>query len=281
MLPYRVMFRRTLLAVATLLLTTQPGVAQSGSKRPPNLPGVRNPGTFQPPPVPQDRVNNYEWTTVTTTDQRKKIPMAMGTVYAPELNVPQEARKEYSEGMHAMAKGEYKTAEEHFKKAAELYPPYSSAFAALGDVYLKEKDTDGAYKAFQQALHLNPNNELALRNLGFLLANDGKLTEAERMLRTAVSVYPLDVESRVMMGYVELRLKHYDAVIATASQFSKSDKKNFPFIHLMSGIALEATGDYKQSAKEYREYLKKSNDLRGQSMAVRGLARLEKRQPHP
>jgi len=219
--------------------------------------------------------------TTTDTQRKPKAPPGAGTLYAPELRIPDAARKEYEAGVHAIGKEKYKAAEEHFAKAAELYPPFSSAFAMLGTTYLKEHDNESAHGAFSQALSLNPNNIMALRNLAYLVMSEGKTEDAERMLRKATALAPLDLESQALLGYAELKMKHYDAALATAKRFSKSDIKKYPFVHLILAIVLEKKGDYRQSAKEYREYLKKSNDLLGQSMAVRGLDRLEKLQAHP
>ena len=48
---------------------------------------------------------------------------------------------------------------------AEFYPKSSATYAALGQAYAKKNDTAGAVKSYEKALELDPNNQIAKRQL--------------------------------------------------------------------------------------------------------------------
>ena len=48
---------------------------------------------------------------------------------------------------------------------AEFYPKSSATYAALGQAYAKKNDTPNAIKSFEKALELDPNNQIAKRQL--------------------------------------------------------------------------------------------------------------------
>jgi hypothetical protein len=51
---------------------------------------------------------------------------------------------------------------------AEFYPKSSATYAALGQAYAKKNDTANAIKSFEKASELDPNNQIAKRQLGQL-----------------------------------------------------------------------------------------------------------------
>jgi hypothetical protein len=48
---------------------------------------------------------------------------------------------------------------------AEFYPKSSATYAALGQAYAKKTDTPNAIKSFEKAVELDPNNQIAKRQL--------------------------------------------------------------------------------------------------------------------
>jgi hypothetical protein len=51
---------------------------------------------------------------------------------------------------------------------AEFYPKSSATYAALGQAYVKKNDTPNAIKSFEKAVELDPNNQIAKRQLDAL-----------------------------------------------------------------------------------------------------------------
>ncbi len=54
---------------------------------------------------------------------------------------------------------------------AEFYPRSSATYAALGQAYAKKSDTQNAIKSFEKAVELDPNNQIAKRQLEQLKAS--------------------------------------------------------------------------------------------------------------
>ncbi len=48
---------------------------------------------------------------------------------------------------------------------AEFYPRSSATYAALGQAYAKKNDTPNAVKSLEKAVELDPNNQIAKRQL--------------------------------------------------------------------------------------------------------------------
>jgi len=53
----------------------------------------------------------------------------------------------------------------------EFYPKSSATHAALGQAYAKKNDTQNAIKSFEKAVELDPNNQIAKRQLEQLKAS--------------------------------------------------------------------------------------------------------------
>ena len=70
-------------------------------------------------------------------------------------------------------------AEEHYTAIVAVAPnDFPEAYYNYGVLLLKQQNLDGAEKAFRKALALGLSNEAVLSNLGFVLEQEGKLSEA-------------------------------------------------------------------------------------------------------
>ena len=177
-------------------------------------------------------------------------------VYAPELSVPEDARANYVTGLQFLQQGKADRAEQAFRKAAELYPKYSSAFNGLGVALRDQNKLGEARAALEQALLINPNNAPAQKNLAGLLLGQGKTDEAEQLLRKATNLQPHEPTGFVMLAYLELALKHYDAAVAASDAMGRKNWNKFPVVHMIRAGALEMNGHPKEAIAEYRAYLK-------------------------
>src|SRR6185312_1888514 len=61
-------------------------------------------------------------------DSAESSPMVSLT----EMNAPTKARDEMQKGMDALSKGDNAKAEQHFEKAAAVYPQYARAYVGQG-----------------------------------------------------------------------------------------------------------------------------------------------------
>ena len=133
---------------------------------------------------------------------------------------------------------------EAYAKAIELRPFYADAHVGLGDARAAKGDTDGAIKAYQQALvynAVNPRVHLSLGKIYF--AEKGLYYEAVNAYKKAIDLDPASVEARMGLGEVyedkglykeaaeeyrrviDLDAKHTGAMYNLAIVYEKTDPR--------------------------------------------------------
>ncbi len=98
------------------------------------------------------------------------------SVDAEALN---ELESMHAKGQTLIAAGQLREALQVYWDIILLEPDDEAAYTNLGNLYLILGDTDQAKDAFQNALHINPENEYALMGLQKIIHPDGNLTAGE------------------------------------------------------------------------------------------------------
>jgi len=133
---------------------------------------------------------------------------------------------------------------EAYAKAIELRPFYADAHVGLGDARAAKGDTDGAIKAYQQALVYNAMNPRVHLSLGKIYFGEkGLYYESVNAYKKAIELDPASVEARMGLGEVyedkglwkeaadeyrrviELDGKHTGAMYNLAIVFEKTDPR--------------------------------------------------------
>ena len=113
----------------------------------------------------------------------------------------------------------------------------SNAYAQTGDIYYELDDTANAMTAYDEAIQLNPDNDHALNNYSYLLAdNNTRLTEALRMSMHLMRLRPDEVSYLDTHAWVLYRLKRYKEAL----RFLKKALALAPYA---SGTIVEHYGD--------------------------------------
>ena len=110
-------------------------------------------------------------------------------------------------------KGMLKEAERELTEASRLAPDDAAIWIALGRVRVEAKEVDGAAAAYATALKLDPIREDAAADLGSLLADAGRLPDAEAALTGAIEN---NAKSPVLwnnLGVVRVREGRYEQAI--------------------------------------------------------------------
>jgi tetratricopeptide (TPR) repeat protein/TolB-like protein len=167
---------------------------------------------------------------------------------------------------------------EAYAKAIELRPFYADAHVGLGDARAAKGDTDGAIKAYQQALvynAVNPRVHLSLGKIYF--AEKGLYYESVNAYKKAIDLDPVSVEARMGLGEVyedkglykeaadeyrrviELDAKHTGAMYNLAIVYEKTDPREAiaqweRYIALASQIPAEK--DWVDVARQHLRKLK-------------------------
>ncbi len=115
------------------------------------------------------------------------------------------------EGQQAFRAGDHAAAAAAFARAVEASG--GSSVPALVNLAAAEERLgrhDAALARLQQARAVDPGHPLVNFNLGLLLAQDGRSTEAEALLAEAVIRSPQDAEARFEWGLVLVTLGRFD-----------------------------------------------------------------------
>ena len=95
---------------------------------------------------------------------------------------------EYLEGKIFLAKKDYKSAENRFKKAVEKEPANLAAYVALAEIYAKEKRFDEAIKEYEGVIAKNPKYLAGYMALGTIYDQKGDAQKAEAYYRKALNI---------------------------------------------------------------------------------------------
>ena len=90
----------------------------------------------------------------------------------------------------------------------------SYLYQTYGEVLSRERNHSEAVSAFQRSLQLNPDNHVALANLGVLGRNDTMIEQARTLLRQRIATHPRWPDQYVELGVLEYRVGNIDAAIA-------------------------------------------------------------------
>ena len=108
---------------------------------------------------------------------------------------------------------------------------------------------------FEHALQLNPNSFLALNNLGFALAYQGKDVDAIRLFKEALRIEPESAVTHsnlanalVRQGKLEEGIQHYSEALRLVPNFARA--------HTNLGLALAELGRHLEAIEHHREALR-------------------------
>src|SRR5699024_9730310 len=135
----------------------------------------------------------------TNQDFDQLIALAEATKFDKALRLANRLISEYpaAADLHRI-KGQILSEQGHPKKAidalieaARLDPDNESALIMLGNIYASDcSDADTAITFYERALQTNPDNYMAINNIGSNLANAGKYGDARRYFELAHELHP-------------------------------------------------------------------------------------------
>jgi tetratricopeptide (TPR) repeat protein len=103
---------------------------------------------------------------------------------------PNDERAHFNLGGYYFGQQDFPQAIEHYKKATEIAPSYSSAFNLLGYAYRQNADYANAEKAFQKYIELIPGDPNPYDSYAELLLKEGKFDDSITQYRKALAIDP-------------------------------------------------------------------------------------------
>ncbi len=148
---------------------------------------------------------------------------------------PKEALKEYKRGVDAERKGQHDAAIAHYLGALKISSDYYPAHNNLGSLYLGKTDFKLAEEQFQEVIRLDQNDAQAYFKLqrqpdsafgsflqGSLYGRTGKVTEAEKSLRTALRLDATMWQAHLQLVNLYLQQNRRQNAISELQAFLKA-----------------------------------------------------------
>ena len=108
---------------------------------------------------------------------------------------PNDERAHFNLGGYYFGQQDFPSAIEHYKKATELAPTYSTSFNILGYAYRQNVDYPNAETAFKKYIELIPNDPNPYDSLAELYLKMGRFDESITQYRKALAIDPNFINS--------------------------------------------------------------------------------------
>jgi tetratricopeptide (TPR) repeat protein len=141
------------------------------------------------------------------------------------------------------------------QKAVALDDSVPLAHAALGFVYLTQKQHDQAQTEMERAIMLNPNFALGYQGLSFVLQGSGKPQEAIAAAKTAVRLDPQHLPVLNALGHAYALAGKYEEAIVIFKKILARSPDHFG-AHLRLAIIYSELGQEEEAKAEGAEVLR-------------------------
>jgi TolB-like protein/DNA-binding winged helix-turn-helix (wHTH) protein/Flp pilus assembly protein TadD len=167
----------------------------------------------------------------------------------------------------------FRRARDDAERAIALDPGSASAYLALANTQIfYDWDWDSASTCLTKAASLEPGNSDVFGLRSLLSALMGNLDEAVKLGEQAVSVDPLDNISRLQLGYRLYVRSRYDEAQAQLQKALDLNPRS-PFVHFVLGKILIAEARPQQALAEIEKEPNDWERLTGQALAYHALGR--------
>ena len=199
------------------------------------------------------------------------------TVSAKRLAVPGRATSEYQKACGAFKGKKFSDAEQHLRKAIEVYPDYSAAWVVLGQVLESENRNDEAEAACSKAEDLDPGYVASYLCLSEFAANNSDWTSVAKLSAQALALDPLG--NPYALYYAADAGLHFhqltQAEMHAQSAVKLDEWHHLPELHLLLAQIYEAAGNVVGETVQLREFLKLAANSKDAPKARTILAQLE------
>lgn len=181
---------------------------------------------------------------------------------------PNDERAHFTLGGYYFGQQEYGPAIEHYKKATELNPGYSTAFNILGYAYRQQGDYANAEQAFKKYTELIPNDPNPYDSYAELLLKMGRFEDSIAQYRKALSVDPHFNASHFGIAADLLYLGKADDAMAELQRMAEGARNDGELRTAYFGMAVVASdrGKFDDAVQEMdKQYgiAEKKNDVAG------------------
>jgi tetratricopeptide (TPR) repeat protein len=232
-----------------------------------------------------DPIYIYEWehthtetlnVTETNSADNKTANGGAPTVSLAEMNVPPKAHDELQKGTEAFQKGDLKKAEEHFAKAASIYPQYARAYTNLGVIAIKENDRAKAREMFSKSISVDEGFLPAYVDLARMDFQDKDYQQSEKLLQKVMAINPSIPDAVALLASAEFMNKEYDKALADAQRTHRlPNHEQYADVHLVAAQVYQIENKQQEAVAEYQMFLKESPNSPRAPMVQKQITQLQ------
>jgi tetratricopeptide (TPR) repeat protein len=178
------------------------------------------------------------------------------TVSVRELKIPGKARDEFQKGLERLGKNDPAGSLSHFTKATQAFPGYFEAYYNIGVANAALGRFDEAMRAFQTSIDLSDGRyALAQFGYGYVLCQEGKAAEAEKIVRKGLEVEDVAPEGYVILSQALVQLNRPDEAEKSARE-ALLRNPGFAGTYLALADVAASKGDFREQIQDLNLYLK-------------------------
>jgi len=178
------------------------------------------------------------------------------TVSVRELRIPGKARDEYRKGLQLLEKQDPAGSLTHFTKAVQASPEFYEAVYHKGVAEMRLGHRDEAMQAYQAAIDLSGGRfAWAQFAVGYLLCQEGKPEEAEKIIRRGLELEENFPEGYVLLGNTLMHLNRWDEAEKSLQEALIRDP-NFADAYLVRSNISARKKDYTARLQDLNTYLR-------------------------
>jgi tetratricopeptide (TPR) repeat protein len=179
------------------------------------------------------------------------------TVSAVALQIPGKARAEYEKGCGDLRDGKFENAENHLRKAIQLYPKYADALVLLGQMLAAHNRIDDAIGLCSQASSVDPDFVPAYLCLADTSGQLRHWDQTQEFADRALKLNPVqNFYGHFYLAVAQFHLGQFSGAEKNALQAINDDHLHrLPQAHLLLAQIYGNRNDLKNVASQLRAYL--------------------------
>jgi tetratricopeptide (TPR) repeat protein len=179
------------------------------------------------------------------------------TVSAVALQIPGKARAEYEKGCGDLRDGKFESAENHLRKAIQIYPKYADALVLLGQLLAAHNRVDDAVGLCSQASSVDPEFVPAYLCLADTSGQLRHWNQTEEFADHALKLNPVqNLYGHFYLAVAQFHLSQFSGAEKNALQTIDDDHQHrLPQAHLLLAQIYGNRNDLKNVASQLRAYL--------------------------
>jgi tetratricopeptide (TPR) repeat protein len=157
----------------------------------------------------------------------------------------------YQQALDCQRQGDLKTAKVHYLSVLQLDPDHADALHSLGNIDAREGRLDDAERLVRKAIALRPLKAAFINSLGNLMKARGKLDEAMFMYEQAARLQPDLAAAHSNLADIMLQTGNPDGAVDAAFRALKADP-NLAGGYAVLGRALNNLGRFDEAVDAFR-----------------------------